>query len=125
LFIILVHSLPFVRQPFVAFVHHVAKIVPKSLLVTNVICPFFFPDFNIFGCRQVEKQKAENDLFFGRFADFFHKEQWFLVKSIYVLGKKYIYFRQKVYTFLIKDTYFLDETYVLFTKNDSTFYEKR
>jgi hypothetical protein len=77
LFIILVHSLPFVRQPFVAFVHCVAKIVPKSLLVTNVICPFFFPDFNTFGCRQIEKQKEENDLFLAVSPIFFIRNSGF------------------------------------------------
>ena len=49
----------------------------------------------------------------------------FLGKSIYLFGKKYIPFRQKVYTFQAKRQYFLGKTIVLFSQNDSTFCLKR
>ena len=49
----------------------------------------------------------------------------FLGKSIYLFGKKYILFSQKVYTFQSKRQYFSVKTIVLFSQNDSTFYLKR
>ena len=49
----------------------------------------------------------------------------FLGKSIYLFGKKYILFRQKVYTFQPKRWYFSVKTIVLFSQNDSTFWAKR
>jgi len=49
----------------------------------------------------------------------------FLGKSIYLFGKKYIPFRQKVYTFQPKRWYFSAKTIVLFSQNDSTFWAKR
>ena len=49
----------------------------------------------------------------------------FLGESIYLFGKKYIPFRQKVYTFQAKRWYFLVKTIVLFSQNDSTFWAKR